>query len=67
MDILREEIQWPAQWKEKLGAFFFSPKISEITVTYCCAWSLSHVHLLASPWTRPCQASLSMEFFRQEY
>ena len=32
-----------------------------------CVLSLSHVWLFASPWTIAHQASLSMEFFRQEY
>ena len=30
-------------------------------------WSLSHVHLFATPWTVSCQAPLSMVFSRQEY
>ena len=30
-------------------------------------WLLSHVRLLATPWTVARQAPLSMEFFRQEY
>ena len=29
--------------------------------------TLSHVHLLAFPWTVACQAPLSMEFSKQEY
>ena len=29
--------------------------------------SLSHVQLFATTWTVACQASLSMEFSRQEY
>ena len=29
--------------------------------------SLSHVQLFVTPWTTACQASPSMEFFRQEY
>ena len=32
-----------------------------------CAQSLSRVPLFVTPWTVACQASLSMEFFRQEY
>ena len=31
------------------------------------SWSLSRVWLFATPWTAACQASLSMEFSRQEY
>ena len=30
-------------------------------------WSLSHVQLFATPWTVASQASLSIEFSRQEY
>ena len=32
-----------------------------------CALLLSHVQLFVTPWTVDCQASLSMEFSRQEY
>ena len=32
-----------------------------------CAQSLSHVWLLATPWTRACQAPLTMGFSRQAY
>ena len=32
-----------------------------------CAWSLSHVWLLVTPWTVARQAPLSLEFSRQEY
>ena len=32
-----------------------------------CVQSLSHVQLFVTPWTVACQASLSMEFSRQEY
>ena len=32
-----------------------------------CVQLLSHVLLFATPWTVACQASLSMEFSRQEY
>ena len=32
-----------------------------------CACMLSHVRLLATPWTVACQAPLSMGFPRQEY
>ena len=32
-----------------------------------CAQSLSHVWLFAIPWTVACQASLSVEFSRQQY
>ena len=33
----------------------------------CCAQSLSHVQLFATPWTVALQASLPMKFSRQEY
>ena len=33
----------------------------------CCAESLSHVQLFATPWTVACQAHLSMGFSRKEY
>ena len=32
-----------------------------------CVQSLSHVQLFGTPWTAAHQASLSMEFSRQEY
>ena len=32
-----------------------------------CAWPLSHIQLIATPWAVACQASLSVGFFRQEY
>ena len=41
--------------------FLWSPLLS------MCAQSLSRVPLFVTPWTVACQASLSMEFFRQEY
>ena len=33
----------------------------------CCAYSLNHVRLFATPWTVTHQASLFMGFSRQEY
>ena len=33
----------------------------------CVRWSLSHVRLIAIPWTAARQAPLSVEFSRQEY
>ena len=36
-------------------------------VIYVCECMLSHVRLLGIPWTVARQASLSMEFSRQEY
>ena len=38
-----------------------------ISIVLCCAQSLSHVQLFATPWTVANQASLSMGFPRQEY
>ena len=32
-----------------------------------CVYMLSRVQLFVTPWTAACQASLSMEFSRQEY
>ena len=34
---------------------------------YCCLIAKSCLTLFATPWTVACQASLSMEFLRQEY
>ena len=36
-------------------------------IVYSIVKSLSHVRLFATPWTVAYQASLSMEFSRQEY
>ena len=38
-----------------------------VCVCVCVHLSFSHVQLFAIPWTIACQASLSMEFSRQEY
>ena len=38
-----------------------------VCVYVCVCESLSCVRLFATPWTIACQASLSMEFSRQEY
>ena len=35
--------------------------------TFAVVWLLSCFRLLVTPWTVACQASLSMEFSRQEY
>ena len=40
--------------------------ISNIVIVCVCVQSLSCVQLLVTPWTTVYQASLSMEFFRQE-
>ena len=41
---------------------------SQQCVCVCvCVSSLSHVQLIATPWTIACQAPLSTEFSRQEY
>ena len=42
-----------SRWKESSGRV--------------CVRTLSHTQLFAIPWTIACQASLSMEFSRQEY
>ena len=43
-------------------------KAINITLWVCVlACMLSHVQLFVAPWTIACQASLSMEFFKQEY
>ena len=55
-----------------VGSFSISttweaPKFVRVCVCVCvCVW-LSRVWLFATPWTATCQASLSMEFPRQEY
>ena len=36
-------------------------------VPLCVCETLSHVQLLVTPWTVACQASVPMEFSRQEY
>ena len=38
-----------------------------VCVCVCVCVLLSHVWLFATPWTVACQASLSMEFSRQEH
>ena len=38
-----------------------------LTIMSTCAQLLSQIRLFATPWTRARQASLSMEFPRQEY
>ena len=40
---------------------------SHIQLVYICVYMLSHVRLSEAPWTVALQASLSMEFSRQEY
>ena len=40
---------------------------SEPLIWIKVCYSLSPVRLFATPWTAACQASLSMEFSRQEY
>ena len=43
-------------------------KAINITLWVCVhACMLSHVQLFATPWTIACQASLSMEIFKQKY
>ena len=45
----------------------FQPISFRCTLVYRVCYSLSHVRLFATPWTVIHQASLSMEFSRQEY
>ena len=54
----------------------FSEPQLKLALDYACIflswkrkkWKLfSHVRFFATPWTVACQATLSMEFFRQEY
>ena len=51
--------EWKSIWKEMVLVFTLP--------FYLCAWSLSHVQLLATPCTVARQAPLSMGFSRQEY
>ena len=39
----------------------------ESNYIYLCVCMLSHIWLFATPWIIACQASLFMEFLRQEY
>ena len=50
-------------------SLFFSSKyfIFPFGFPCVCAQSLNHVWVFATPWTVAYQASLSMEFSRQEY
>ena len=41
--------------------------VNALHVLLCCAQSLSHVRLFATPWTVAQKPSQSMGFFRQEY
>ena len=50
-------------WHLKLGSLV---ELSSSPVESVC-YSLSHIQLFVTPWTVVCQASLSMEFSRQEY
>ena len=50
--------QWPQDWKRSV----FIPIPKKVKVK-----SLSHVRLLATPWTAAYQAPPSMGFSRQEY
>ena len=40
--------------------------LSCLIVRHLCAQPLSHVQQFATPWTVACQATLSLEFSRQE-
>ena len=53
------------------GGFWYWVCMYELLLCFGCvcvhAQSLSCAWLFVVPWTVPCQAPLSMEFFRQEY
>ena len=52
-------------WRIFLFLFFYTPYIF---MCVCVCWLLSHVRLFVTPWTvYSQQASLCMEFSRQEY
>ena len=59
----------PAEGRQGFRAF---SKVESIRVCVCvcvceCAYALSRVQLIVTPWTVAHQATLSMEFSRQEY
>ena len=47
--------------------FHLHPAHMIVLPACCVCWSLSYVQLFATPWTVALQASLFMEFSRQEY
>ena len=48
------------------GRFFTTSATREARYVLCVCESLSHFRLFATPWTVACQASLPMNFSRQE-
>ena len=58
-------MDWFQIWKGVCQGCILSPCSMQSMCVCVCV--LSHVQLFATPWTIACQASLSMEFSRQEY
>ena len=58
-------LQWPQDWKRSV--FIPIPKKGNAKECSSEVKSLSRVRLFVTPWTVDYQASLSMEFSRQEY
>ena len=55
------------QAHSNLELFVYSGEYLNTLFSLCvCVQLFSHVQLFATPWTVACQASLSMEFYRQE-
>ena len=62
---IRKTQQWPQDWKRSV--FILIPKKGNAKECSSEVKSLSRVRLFVTPWTVDYQASLSMEFSRQEY
>ena len=70
-----------AFWRPRIILFWILSALSKVLCEFCtkcfhvtekaillmCVCVLSHVWLFVTSWTAGCQASLSMEFSRQEY
>ena len=61
-------------WGSPVPGILQARTLEWVAISFSSAWkwkvkvkSLSHVRLLATPWTAAYQASLSMGFSRQEY
>ena len=55
------------QAHSNLELFVYSGEYLNTLFSFCvCVQLFSHVQLFATPWTVACQASLSMEFYRQK-
>ena len=55
------------QAHSNLELFVYSGEYLNTLFSFCvCVQLFSHVQLFATPWTLACQASLSMEFYRQK-